>query len=329
MIVRTGKRILLAWWGTSKWGSPTIGDHMAISNIALALQQSGAEVDVASHNHVECGNANIVKWMRINPRAYKCVTFVCGPLSNELYFRLFFFRFRHARKVAVGVSVIDPTLPGTRLFEEIIARDGMPGSIFDLALATAPSQPIVQRPRRHIAVCLRGHQSEYGEENCHSAAVDRMVLEVARQFGDVEHIDTIIGEGNSIQQVHQSFADAKLVITTRLHGGLLALHHCTPFIAIDQIKGGRKVSSVLRRVPWDYLYPFDVDQATLKKACGEIISTPGIIHSVRNASQSARELSHRGLRRAVDAILDRSERRVEIDASVSATLQANSSSARM
>src|SRR5207248_7721404 len=76
MNTRKRQRILLAWWGTSKHGSPTIGDHMAVSNVALALRQNGAEVDVASYHQVECGDANIVNWMRINPRAYRCVVFV-------------------------------------------------------------------------------------------------------------------------------------------------------------------------------------------------------------------------------------------------------------
>jgi len=306
MNIRAEKRILIAWWGTSKHGSPTIGDHMAVSNVALALQQSGVKVDVASYHHVECGDANIVNWTQINPGAYRCVAFVCGPLSNELYFRLFFFRFRHARKVAVGVSVIDPTLPGTRLFDEIIARDGMPQEEFDLSLATAPQQ-IARRERRHIALCLRGHQREYGDANCYSTRVDRTISEITRQFGDhVERIETVVGKHNSVQHIHQSFADAKLIITTRLHGALLALHHCTPFVAIDQIKGGRKVTSVLGKVPWDHVYPFDVDEVALEKACHDVISEPGINHCIHKASQCARELSQQALRHAVDVILDRS-----------------------
>jgi len=302
---RTGKRILVAWWGTSKHGSPTIGDHMAVSNLALALLQNGAEVDVASYHHVECGAANIVDWMRINPRAYRCVAFVCGPLSNEFYFRLFFFRFRHARKVAVGVSVIDPKLPGTRLFDEIIARDGMPQESFDLSLAGAPQQ-IMHRQRRHIAVCLRGHQSEYGDANCYSTRLDSMIYKVASGFADhIEHISTVVGKHNTVQRIHESFADAKLVITTRLHGALLALYHRTPFVAIDQIKGGRKVASVLRRVPWNHVYPFDVDEPTLERACRDVITSHDTVHRVNEASQCARELSQQTLQYAVDLILDR------------------------
>jgi hypothetical protein len=272
----------------------------------LALRQSGAEVDVASYHHVECGDANIVNWMRINPRAYRCVAFVCGPLSNEIYFRLFFFRFRRARKVAVGVSVIDPTLPGTRLFDEIVARDGMPQVSFDLALAeAAPS--CVRSTRRHIAVCLRGHQHEYGDLNCHSTRVDNLILQVARRLGDhVECTSTVIAKDNTAERIHRCFADAKLVITTRLHGALLALHHCTPFVAIDQIEGGRKVSSVLGRLPWDHVYPFDVDEGALEKACRDVTSRPS--HYICEASQCARELSQQALGCAVDAILERPRR---------------------
>ena len=131
-----------------------------------------------------------------------------------------------------------------------------------------------------------------------------MILEVARQFSDhVEHIETVVRKDNSVQHIHQSFADAKLIITTRLHGALLALHHRTPFIAIDQIKGGRKVTSVLKKVPWDHVYPFDVDDLTLEKACRDVITSPGLIHCVDQASQCARELSQQALRHAVDVIL--------------------------
>jgi hypothetical protein len=72
-------------------------------------------------------------------------------------------------------------------------------------------------------------------------------------------------------------------------------------------KGGRKVTSVLGRVPWNHVYPFDIDKLTLEKVCRDVISGPSIMHCVYEASQCARELSQQALRDAVHVILDRSE----------------------
>jgi polysaccharide pyruvyl transferase WcaK-like protein len=119
----------------------------------------------------------------------------------------------------------------------------------------------------------------------------------------VKTINTVVGENNPAESIHQSFADAALVVTTRLHGSLLALHHNTPFVAIDQIEGGRKVTTVVRQLGWEHLYSHNVDESTLAAACQDILTDREIAQRVSRTAQAARDLSRRALQRSVDAIL--------------------------
>ena len=299
------KRILIVWWGTSAGGGPTIGDYMAVSNLVAALQERGAQVDVAAHRDFDFHGAKIVDWRKISPFRYRCVVFVCGPLSNEWYFRLLFYKFWLARKVAVGVSVIDPSQPAVRLFDEIVARDGLSASHFDLSLAgkSTPSRS----ERSDVLVCLRGRQTEYGADACRSDRVDDLIWKVARRQGlPVKSVNTVVDSAsNTIEQIERNFSEAKLVLTTRLHGSLMALRHGVPFIAVDQIEGGRKLTEVVRKLGWEYLYSASVEQPVLDAACARILSGDDIAGPLKDAAAQALRLSTMALQRSVEAILRR------------------------
>jgi hypothetical protein len=303
MLTDLMKRILIVWWGSSRGGAPTIGDYLAVSNVVEALNARGAQVEVAAHRPFDCHGVPVVNWWRASPLRYRSVVFVCGPLSDELYFRLLFSKFYLARKVAVGVSVVDRKQLVVRLLNEIVARDGLEESYFDLALAGELAASPTKRS--DVVICLRGYQTEYGNEACHSERLDRVLCNVAERLGlPVRMVSTIVDpESNSIAAINQLFANAKIVLTTRLHGALLSLQHKVPFVAVDQIEGGAKLSAVIGRLGWEHLYPSSVDETTLYEACMAILGSRDIDERVRVAAVQAQELSRLALERSVEAIL--------------------------
>lgn len=296
------KPILIVWWGArSRQG--TVGDCLAVCNVVFALQQRGAEVEIAADRGFQFTGARSVNWWTVNPFRYRCVVFVCGPLTNSWYFRLLFSKFAWVRKVAVGVSVLEPRQRFTRSFDTIVARDGLPESHFDLAVAGELIPHHAERP--YVLVCLRGHQSEYGAAVCHSARVDELIWHTTQRLGlPVKAVNmTVTPHTDALGHVHRSFSQARLVLTTRLHGALFALRHGVPFIAVDQIEGGRKLTSVVRKLGWEYLYPADVQQAGLDAACHRVLLDENISRRVHLAAVHAQKLSRLALQRAVEVIL--------------------------
>jgi hypothetical protein len=276
---------------------------MAVANVVSALQQRGAHVDVAAHHYFDFHGAEVVKWLRVNPRAYSCMAFVCGPLPEDLYFKILFSRFRRTRRAAVGISVINEERPAMRLFDRIVARDGRSEQYFDLAYSELPEESVSVR-RRHVGVCLRGHQSEYGDAECAAKRLDDMLTDVARRFdAPAQLISTIVTPENSPERIHQLFAEAKLVLTTRLHGALLALQHRVPFVAIDQICGGRKVKALVDKLQWPYLFAADVDAQTVEAACRSLMNDSGIDISLNETSRKAQRFSAEAIAKAADSIL--------------------------
>jgi hypothetical protein len=276
---------------------------MAVSNVVSSLRERGALVDVATCHKFEWHGAEPVNWWTINPLRYRCVVFICGPVSDEWYFRLLFYKFGLARRVAVGVSIIDANRSDARRFDEIVARDGLSESHFDLSLAGDLTPSSIEKST--IVICLRGHQNEYGADACCSARVDDLLWRVAERQGlTVTGVSTVVDPvTNTIEDINRHFAHAKLVLTTRLHGSLIALRHGVPFVAVDQIKGGGKVSAVLGKLGWEYLYSANVKEAEIDSACKYILNHDGIAEDVSNAAVRAQQLSRAALRRSLEVIM--------------------------
>jgi len=58
---------------------------------------------------------------------------------------------------------------------------------------------------------------------------------------------------------------SQVLVTTRMHGALLALYHGVPVVALDQIKGGAKVSRMLAAVGCPVLNAWGLAHETLSK----------------------------------------------------------------
>ena len=261
--------VLLVWWGSYGFrGGATLGDLMAVENLSALLEQRGVAHAVASHPELGLDrHFHAENLYRIRP-AGKLV-FVCGPLTDDPDLGDLLHVHRRSRTLAVGVSVLANQQRLARKFDRIVARDGVPGSLFDLAV----SRCLPPRPAgtifETVGLCLRGKQGEYGRARGDlSAFASDVFLRIVERTGlKPVVIDTVLSEANTPDRVERDIARSDVVLTTRMHGALLSLAAGKPVVALDQIPGGAKVASVVGKTGWPLLFRADeTDAETLEAA---------------------------------------------------------------
>ena len=116
-----------------------------------------------------------------------------------------------------------------------------------------------------------GHQPEYGTRSMHTLVEAR----ISRLLGNREFakfsIDTRLDENRTgfrtASEVQAAIARMDFVVTTRLHGLVLALKNGVPAVPIDPIAGGAKVSRQVETIGWPICFVADcLDDERLNSA---------------------------------------------------------------
>ncbi|MFI9248547.1 hypothetical protein [Streptomyces sp. NPDC053069] len=147
-------RVLLTGWFSFLDGEATAGDTLAQRQASAALTRAGIPHDTAWSPGFRPGALSLEA---ARPEAYGTVLFVCGPVHGPQVARLHA-RFRTCRRLAAGVSVVDPADPGATGFHEIVARDGTAAPARHDLAAAAPAGPLPPV----AGVLLSQGQGEYG-----------------------------------------------------------------------------------------------------------------------------------------------------------------------
>lgn len=254
---------IIAWWGALDNGGETIGDLFSLCRVARLATQHFKSVTLLSryqYNQLSATGLPVVNLQNCNPEHYEVLIFVCGPIiKGSVAFVELINRFSHCRKIAIGVSVLPPLSPDSwNPFDLVLARDGMESVVGDVAFDPRDysAQTIFSR---NVGVCLRGQQREYGPGmSLHTEASDLVNYIVDLLGQSTISLDTkLYGNANATTNILTEFSRCRLVITTRLHGALLALALGIPTLAIDQVKGGAKLSSVCRLLGWSAVVRVD------------------------------------------------------------------------
>ncbi|MEX0655024.1 MAG: polysaccharide pyruvyl transferase family protein [Phycisphaeraceae bacterium] len=253
-------KALLAGWYSFELMGATAGDLISRDLVADWLRRAGVAFDVALAPPFAGG----VDWASVDPAVYDCVVFVCGPFGNGAPVDRMLERFAHCRWYGLNLSMLD-RLEAFNPFELLWERDSDRAARPDLVFLSPPvTEPLV-------GVVLVHPQGEYKAKARHEQANDAAERLIARQRCPVVRIDTRLDENStgqrSADEIELLIARTDLVVTTRLHGTVLALKNGVPVIAIDPIAGGAKIIRQTRTIGWPHRFdPESLDDAALDNA---------------------------------------------------------------
>src|SRR5690625_5166939 len=114
-------RVLVAGWPSFLHGEATAGDVLSMRRVSAALDGAGIPADVAWSPALK---PDALPLDEADPAHYSHVVFVCGPAQGEQVEWLHR-RYAGCRRIAVGVSVLDPRGAAAAGFHRILARDGL------------------------------------------------------------------------------------------------------------------------------------------------------------------------------------------------------------
>jgi Polysaccharide pyruvyl transferase len=242
------KTLLAGWFSFEQMGA-TAGDLLACDIARTWLELAGHSVDVAFDPPFTGG----VDWRAVDPSLYAQVVFVCGPFGNGWPVTDFLARFSACRLFGLNLTMLKP-LETFNPFELLIERDSSRASRPEMIFVSdQPKVPVV-------GVVLVHTQLEYsgGLHQTAKDAIRRLVdsRPMARVDIDTRLDVNATGLRNSAE-VESLIARMDVIITTRLHGIVLALKNGVPAVAIDPIAGAAKIRRQAETIGWPLCFNAD------------------------------------------------------------------------
>ncbi|HZS11697.1 MAG TPA: polysaccharide pyruvyl transferase family protein [Nitrospirales bacterium] len=282
------KALVAGWFSFEDMGA-TAGDLMARDLACAWLTEAGRVWDVALAPPFAGG----VDWRTVEPSHYADLVFVCGPFGNGPPVDAMLARFAGCRLIGLDLTMLQP-LDDWNPFDTLYERDSSAAARPDIAFAAdVPRVPVV-------GMILIHPQPEYGERDRHRQANDRLRRLLDSREAARMTIDTRLdanGTGlRTAAEIESLIARVDVVVTTRLHGLVLALKTGVPVLAIDPVRGGAKVTRQAEALGWPLL--FQADDATddaLQRAFDYCLTgdARAAAHACRTRAVAAIELVHR------------------------------------
>ncbi|MGQ0480237.1 MAG: polysaccharide pyruvyl transferase family protein [Pseudonocardia sp.] len=281
-------RILVTGWASFWHGEATAGDVSSMRRVHESLVGAGMDSELAwSPGYLpdERGLDDA------DPARYSHLVFVCGPVHGAQVAQLHR-RYPDCRRIAVGVSVIDPRDPAVTGFHRVLARDSIETS------ATRPDLSTAARTQDTpvIGVILAPGQPEYGGRGVHRVVHQgladwltgldcaRLALDTRLDTRDWRHCATP-------DQFSPVLARLDAVVSTRLHGLVFGLRAGVPVLAVDPVSGGGKVTAQARALGWPALVAAEeVGSEFLDRWWRWCLSSEGRAHATRRGVPDARPL---------------------------------------
>jgi len=243
-------RVLVAGWFSFEGMGATAGDLMARDVVLAWLREASVPSDLA----LAAPFAGGVDWRGVEPSNYSHVVFVCGPCGNGPPLDEFLARFDGRSLIGIDLTMLDP-LEIWNPFDLLLERDSSATSRPDLSLLRlAPRVPVA-------GLILIHPQSEYGRRDLHRTANHALESLVEQTPLAVVKIDTRLDVNQTNlrndREVEAVIAKMDVVLTTRLHGLVLALKNGVPVVAIDPVSGGGKVLRQGEVLAWPFVFEVD------------------------------------------------------------------------
>ncbi|HEY0718264.1 MAG TPA: polysaccharide pyruvyl transferase family protein, partial [Streptosporangiaceae bacterium] len=240
-------RVLLTGWFSFLHGEATAGDVLALEAVQGALDRAGIGYEVAWSPVFRPGALRLED---ARPGRYTHLVFVCGPVHGAPVAGLHI-QFAALRRIAVGVTVIDRSDPACAGFDLVLARDG-DGSTPHRDLSAAvplPSErsrvtPVQAAPQIPVTgVVLASGQGEYGARRRHEQVTRDLTGWIGGKSAAPVPLETRLDSRDwrlcsSAAAFEALLSRMDVVVTTRLHGLVLALRAGIPALAVDPVDGG-------------------------------------------------------------------------------------------
>ena len=248
------KKVLVAGWFSFKWGHATAGDLLAGDLACEWLESAGVSYDAALAPPFQGG----VDWRSTNPSNYSHLLFVCGPFGNGTLEAEILKHFAGCEIIGLDLTMLEP-LDAWNPFDVLLERDSSAVTRPDIVFATRQQRvPIVG------VVLVEPYEGAMTQHA--NAAIGRLLDTHEVSVVPIDtRLDVEDGLGNttglrSPSEIESLVARMDIVVTTRLHGMVLALKNGVPVIAIDPQAGGAKIQRQAREIAWPAI--FNVDTCT-------------------------------------------------------------------
>lgn len=249
----------------------TVGDLEVLRVVEARLRSLGMPFVVSPYSQGRVGmDPSWVAADSLDPAGFTHLLAVCGPYAPDYpdKYPWIFGRFRHCVHVGVNLTMVAP-LDDCDPFDALLERDSDRGVRPDLAVL------------REVArgLCLARPQREYGSRQRHEQAAARLRALLRRAGAAVVELDTVVprtanraGIGTDAE-FESITARLDAMVTTRLHGMVLALKNDVPVLAIDAIKGRDKVTRQAEVLGWPEVHAIDtVTDADLDAALARVLA---------------------------------------------------------
>ena len=242
-------KALVAGWFSFENGHATAGDLLTRDLACEWLSQAGLPYDVA----VAAPFTGGIDLRSANPADYSHAVFVCGPFEQGELEAEFFERFGGCRLIGLNLSMRIP-LDQWNPWDLLLERDSSANAHPDMAfLAPMPRVPVV-------GVCLV-EDYEGALVAKANAAIQRLIASREMSVVAIDtRLDTNTGGLRTPAEIEALIARVDVMVTTRLHGTVLALKNGVPALVIDPEAGGAKLWRQAQTIGWPVV--FNVDTLT-------------------------------------------------------------------
>jgi hypothetical protein len=286
------RRALVGGWFSFPWMGATAGDLMVRDVAVEWLSDAGYDCEVAHSSSFPGG----VDWESADPARYALVAFVCGPLGNGEPATDFLHRFRDVPLVGLNLSMLHP-LEEWDPFDVLVERDSSRTARPDMSFAHPGGLVPV------VGLVLVHRQREYADAlHAEVEAVVGRVLD-SRETA-VVRIDTCFDPANTTglrtpAEVESLIARMDAVVTTRLHGMVLALKNGVPALALDPVPGGAKIRRQAEAIGWPHVITADaVNDAAVARGLDRCLGA-----EARDAALASADRAAGGVRLARDELV--------------------------
>lgn len=262
------RHVVICGYFSLKYKTNTAGDLIVLSVLKTWLESLEYTYDIVADTSIP--NEITIPIEMVNLNKYNAMIFVCGPLADFELLQHFVQHFDGIKKIAINVSIVNENSKILELFDYIFPRDSKLTTNYDMSI-----EKRIDKRVPVVGLIYVGPQSEYSEQkHLHVEKIVSNVLE-EKEIAIVR-IDTKLPYNEydlkSISEIISVISKMDFVITTRLHGSILSLKAHVPFISIDPISAGEKVTRQIEKVGWPFIINVDnLTKDALEKMIGQVL----------------------------------------------------------